>query len=148
MVRVNDKSWLVEEITIRTIRLRDLGGTVHMIPFSSVEMVENMTKDFSRYVFDVGVAGIHRLLAYRERLAEASVVIVAASSELSETGAGDASSGADAAELEPARRLRRAIGASRSRAAAPPPPRPRATPAARAATVGASKNASNEISTS
>ena len=27
-----------------------------MIPFSSVEMVENMTKDFSRYVFDVGIA--------------------------------------------------------------------------------------------
>ena len=56
VVRVNDKSGLVEEITIRTIRLRDLGGNVHMIPFSSVEMVENMTKDFSRYVFDVGIA--------------------------------------------------------------------------------------------
>jgi len=27
-----------------------------MIPFSSVGMVENMTKDFSRYVFDVGIA--------------------------------------------------------------------------------------------
>ncbi|CAN0533448.1 unnamed protein product, partial [Laminaria digitata] len=56
VVRVNDKAGLVEEITIRTIRIRDLGGNVHMIPFSSVGMVENMTKDFSRYVFDVGIA--------------------------------------------------------------------------------------------
>jgi moderate conductance mechanosensitive channel len=56
VVRVNDKAGLVEEITIRTIRLRDVGGNVHMIPFSSVGMVENMTKDFSRYVFDVGIA--------------------------------------------------------------------------------------------
>ena len=56
VVRVNDKAGSVEEITIRTIRLRDLGGNVHMIPFSSVGMVENMTKDFSRYVFDVGIA--------------------------------------------------------------------------------------------
>ena len=56
VVRVNDKSGLVEQITIRTIRLRDLGGNVHMIPFNSVDMVENMTKDFSRYVFDIGIA--------------------------------------------------------------------------------------------
>lgn len=56
VVRVNDKAGSVEGITIRTIRLRDLGGNVHMIPFSSVGMVENMTKDFSRYVFDVGIA--------------------------------------------------------------------------------------------
>lgn len=56
VVRVNDKAGLVEEITIRTIRLRDVSGNVHMIPFSSVGMVENMTKDFSRYVFDVGIA--------------------------------------------------------------------------------------------
>lgn len=56
VVRVNDKAGSVEEITIRTIRIRDLGGNVHMIPFSSVGMVENMTKDFSRYVFDVGIA--------------------------------------------------------------------------------------------
>ncbi len=32
-------------------------------------------------IFDVGVAGIHRLLAYRERLAEAAVVVVVAGME-------------------------------------------------------------------
>lgn len=56
VVRVSGKSGVVEAITIRTIRLRDLGGNVHMIPFSAVDTVENMTKDFSRYVFDIGIA--------------------------------------------------------------------------------------------
>ena len=77
VVRVNGKSGLVEEITIRTIRLRDLGGNVHMIPFSSVEMVENMTKDFSRYVFDVGIA-------YREDVDEVIDVLRDLGDELQE----------------------------------------------------------------
>ncbi|MEC7488946.1 MAG: mechanosensitive ion channel domain-containing protein [Pseudomonadota bacterium] len=68
IVRVNEKSGAVEEITIRTLRLRDLGGNVHIIPFSSVGMVENMTKDFSRYVFDVGIA-------YREDIDEVIEVL-------------------------------------------------------------------------
>jgi len=47
---------LVERISIRTIRLRDLSGVVHTVPFSAVASVKNFTKDFSYYVFDVGVA--------------------------------------------------------------------------------------------
>ena len=77
VVRVSGKSGLVEEITIRTIRLRDLGGNVHMIPFSSVEMVENMTKDFSRYVFDVGIA-------YREDVDEVIDVLRGLGTEMQE----------------------------------------------------------------
>ncbi|HRQ81413.1 MAG TPA: mechanosensitive ion channel [Azospirillaceae bacterium] len=45
----------VEAISIRTIRLRDTAGAVHTIPFSSVTIVRNMTKDFSFAVFDVQV---------------------------------------------------------------------------------------------
>ncbi|MGB0630652.1 MAG: mechanosensitive ion channel domain-containing protein [Alphaproteobacteria bacterium] len=77
VVRVNDKAGLVEEITIRTIRLRDLGGNVHMIPFSSVGMVENMTKDFSRYVFEVGIA-------YREDVDEVIAVLRDLGAEMQE----------------------------------------------------------------
>lgn len=77
VVRVNDKAGLVEEITIRTIRLRDVGGNVHMIPFSSVGMVENMTKEFSRYVFDVGIA-------YREDVDEVIDVLRALGAEMQE----------------------------------------------------------------
>ncbi|NKB19134.1 MAG: mechanosensitive ion channel [Alphaproteobacteria bacterium] len=56
VVKVGSHAGTVEKITLRTIQLRDLGGTVHVVPFSSVTTLENMTKDFSRYVFTVGVA--------------------------------------------------------------------------------------------
>lgn len=46
----------VEAITIRTIRLRDLEGHVHTVPFSGVDTVSNMTKEFSYYLIDMGVA--------------------------------------------------------------------------------------------
>jgi small conductance mechanosensitive channel len=47
---------MVENINLRTIRMRDLSGNVHVIPHSSVDMITNMTKDYSRYLLDVGVA--------------------------------------------------------------------------------------------
>jgi len=56
VVKVGSHSGLVEKLTLRTIQLRDPGGTVHVIPFSEVTTIENLTKDFSRYVFDVGIA--------------------------------------------------------------------------------------------
>ncbi len=68
VVRVSDKSGRVEAITIRTIRLRDVAGNVHTIPFSAVTTVENMTKDYSRYVFNVGIA-------YREDVDEVIQVL-------------------------------------------------------------------------
>jgi small-conductance mechanosensitive channel len=56
VVSVGDKSGLVEAITIRTLRLRDLAGNVRTIPFSSIGAITNMTREFSYYVFDVGVS--------------------------------------------------------------------------------------------
>jgi small-conductance mechanosensitive channel len=47
---------LVEDLSIRSIRLRDLSGNVHTIPFSSVGTVTNMTKLYSYYLLDIGVA--------------------------------------------------------------------------------------------
>ena len=47
---------LVEALSIRTVRLRDLGGSVHTLPFSEVKTILNMTKDFAYYLLDVGVA--------------------------------------------------------------------------------------------
>jgi small-conductance mechanosensitive channel len=51
-----DKGGLVEAVGLRTVTLRDLAGNVHVIPNSSIETVTNMTKGYSRYVFDVGIA--------------------------------------------------------------------------------------------
>ncbi|GIX47321.1 MAG: hypothetical protein KatS3mg131_1532 [Candidatus Tectimicrobiota bacterium] len=46
----------VEKVTLRTVTIRDLSGNVHVIPNSSIDLVTNMTKDFSRYLLDVRVA--------------------------------------------------------------------------------------------
>ena len=55
-VEVGSHSGTVEAITVRTIRLRDIHGTVHTIPFSSVDSVKNYTKDFAYHVAEIGVA--------------------------------------------------------------------------------------------
>jgi len=46
----------VESLSIRSIRLRDVSGAQHTIPFSQVGTIKNMTKDFAFYVFDLSVA--------------------------------------------------------------------------------------------
>lgn len=48
---------------MRKIQLRSLDGTVHTVPFSEVAVVDNLTKEFSYYLLDVGVA-------YREDIDE------------------------------------------------------------------------------
>jgi small-conductance mechanosensitive channel len=50
-----DHAGVVEAISIRTIKLRDVSGTVHTVPFSEVSTVRNMTRDYSYFVCDAGV---------------------------------------------------------------------------------------------
>ncbi len=45
----------VENLSVRTIRLRALDGAVHIVPFSAVTTVTNMTRDFSYAVLDISV---------------------------------------------------------------------------------------------
>jgi small conductance mechanosensitive channel len=56
IIKVADLGGLVEKITLRTVTLRDISGNVHIIPHSSIDKVTNMTRGFSYYVFDIGVA--------------------------------------------------------------------------------------------
>ncbi len=56
VVEIAGVGGLVEEVRLRTITLRDLAGNVHVVPNGVIDKVKNMTKDFSYYVFDVGVA--------------------------------------------------------------------------------------------
>jgi small-conductance mechanosensitive channel len=56
VVNIGGNGGLVESMGFRTLTLRDLNGSVHIIPNGSVERVINMTRDYSRYVFDVGVS--------------------------------------------------------------------------------------------
>jgi len=56
VVDVAGHSGVVEAVTIRTIRLRDISGTVHIIPFSDVTSIENLTRDFAFALLDIGIA--------------------------------------------------------------------------------------------
>jgi small-conductance mechanosensitive channel len=56
VVTVGSHTGLVEAMSIRAVRLRDLSGSVHTVPWSDVTSVINLTKDFSYYTMDIGVA--------------------------------------------------------------------------------------------
>lgn len=75
VVEVAGVSGLVEEVRLRTITLRDLSGNVHVVPNGLVDKVKNMTKVFSYYLFDIGVA-------YREDIDEVMAVLIAIAAEL------------------------------------------------------------------
>src|SRR3989337_1057519 len=47
---------LVEAVNLRTTRLRDLEGRVHIIPNSSIDVTTNLTREWSRALIDIGVA--------------------------------------------------------------------------------------------
>ena len=47
---------LVEAINLRTTRLRDLEGRVHIIPNGKIEVATNFTRDWSRALVEIGVA--------------------------------------------------------------------------------------------
>ena len=56
VIDIGGKSGLVEGMTIRSMRLRDLNGSLHTVNFGSVAMVTNMTREFSYYVVDTKVS--------------------------------------------------------------------------------------------
>ncbi|MGO2879023.1 MAG: mechanosensitive ion channel family protein [Halomonas sp.] len=45
-VRINNHMGTVEGLTLRTVRLRDLDGVVHIITFSRIESIHNMSRQF------------------------------------------------------------------------------------------------------
>lgn len=53
---VNGVGGMVEAVTLRTVTLRDMEGTVHIFPNGNINTLANRTKDFSFAVLDVGVA--------------------------------------------------------------------------------------------
>lgn len=53
---INGTGGLVETITFRTISLRDFSGVVHTFPNGAINTLSNMSKDWSAFVLDMGVA--------------------------------------------------------------------------------------------
>ena len=56
VVTAGGHTGIVEDLSIRTIKMRDISGAVHVVPFGDVTTVVNMTKDFSYALMDIGVA--------------------------------------------------------------------------------------------
>jgi small conductance mechanosensitive channel len=75
IVKVGDKTGLVEQISLRVLTLRDFDGSVHLIPHSAITTVTNMTKDFSYAVLEIGVS-------YRQDVDEVVKMLAEVSAEL------------------------------------------------------------------
>ncbi len=56
VVNVAGIGGLVEAVNLRTTKLRDLEGRVHIIPNGMIEVATNFTKDWSRALVEIGVA--------------------------------------------------------------------------------------------
>ncbi|MCW5963805.1 MAG: mechanosensitive ion channel family protein [Bryobacterales bacterium] len=56
VAQLNGTGGLVEDINLRTVRLRSLDGTVHIFPNGSITTLANLTNEFSFYLWDLGVA--------------------------------------------------------------------------------------------
>ncbi|WP_120007977.1 mechanosensitive ion channel domain-containing protein [Teichococcus vastitatis] len=81
VVAVGGTSGVVERLTIRSVSIRDLSGTLHLIPFSSVDKVSNMMKGFSFHVAEIGVA-------YRENIDEVKAAMQEAFDQLAQSAHG------------------------------------------------------------
>jgi small-conductance mechanosensitive channel len=56
VIEVGGKSGVVERMNLRVVMLRDVQGTLHIIPNGQITTVSNMTRSWSQAVVDVGVA--------------------------------------------------------------------------------------------
>ncbi|MDZ7786989.1 MAG: mechanosensitive ion channel [Halofilum sp. (in: g-proteobacteria)] len=68
-------SGTAERLSIRSVGIRDLAGTFHIVPFSSVDTVSNYMRDFAYHV------GVYRV-AYREDTDEVIKYLIAAFEDL------------------------------------------------------------------
>ena len=56
IVEAGGKSGVVEELTLRYLRLRDYSGNVHYVPNGNISVVTNMSLGYANAVIDAGVA--------------------------------------------------------------------------------------------
>ncbi|MGH8737294.1 MAG: mechanosensitive ion channel family protein [Burkholderiales bacterium] len=68
IVDTGGQSGVVEEVTLRYVRLRNFDGHVFFVPNGEIKVVKNLTRDFAQAVIRVGIA-------YREEVDEAFEVM-------------------------------------------------------------------------
>ena len=77
VVEAAGRSGVVEKLTIRSVTIRDMSGTVHLIPFSSVDQVSNMVRGFSFYVAEFDVAYDSDIEVVKQTMRDAFDVVMA-----------------------------------------------------------------------
>lgn len=55
MIEVSGKTGIVEEVSLRFIRLRDYGGNVHFIPNGTITVITNSSLGFAYAVLDISI---------------------------------------------------------------------------------------------
>jgi len=75
VVTIADIGGLVEEVTLRFVRLRDYDGNVHYVPNGLITTVTNRSREFAQAVIDVGIG-------YSEDIDEAFAVMRTVAEEL------------------------------------------------------------------
>jgi small conductance mechanosensitive channel len=55
MIEVSGKTGIVEEVSLRFLRLRDYGGNVHFIPNGTITVITNSSLGFAYAVLDIGI---------------------------------------------------------------------------------------------
>ncbi|XKH61854.1 mechanosensitive channel protein [Halomonas sediminis] len=76
VVTVGGITGTAERLSIRSVGIRDLSGTYHIVPFSSVDTVSNFMREFGYHVGEYGIA-------YRESIDDAIIALRNAFDELS-----------------------------------------------------------------
>jgi small conductance mechanosensitive channel len=74
VVEVAGKSGLVEEVTLRYVRLRDFDGHVHFVPNGEIKVVTNRTRGFAQAAVEVGIdyaADLEKALAVMREVGDA-----------------------------------------------------------------------------
>ncbi len=55
-VKIGNFGGVVEEMSLRTIKLRDFDGTLHIFPYSEAQVIHNQTRSFSYYVIELVIS--------------------------------------------------------------------------------------------
>ncbi|MGI9485727.1 MAG: mechanosensitive ion channel domain-containing protein, partial [Geminicoccaceae bacterium] len=68
VVTVAGTTGVVERLSIRSIGLRDVAGTYHLIPFSAVDQVSNYNRGFAYHIADIGIGYTESVPAAKEAM--------------------------------------------------------------------------------
>ena len=53
IVQIDSQKGTVEALSLRTVKVRDTAGNLHTLPFSTINRITNMTKNFAYYVLEL-----------------------------------------------------------------------------------------------